>query len=137
MVRFNYRKQKSKAFGTVYRPMGEILLIYERKVKETFYIDSGADVTLIPRSVGELLGLKIKDDDKIIDLYGIGDAAISAVIKGIKIKIGEHEIPVRIGWALTEKIPLILGRMDIFNRFKILFDEKKKEIMFEWIEKRR
>ena len=77
--------------------MGEILLIYERKIKETFYIDSGADVTLIPRSVGELLGLKIKDDDKIIDLYGIGDAAISAVIKGIKIKISEHEIPVRIG----------------------------------------
>ena len=137
MVRFNYRKQKSKAFGTVYRPMAEILLIYERKVKETFYIDSGADITLIPRSVGELLGLKIKDDDKIIDLYGIGDAAISAVIKGIKIKVGEHEIPVHVGWALTEKIPLILGRMDVFNRFKIVFDEKKKEIIFEWINRGR
>lgn len=119
---FYYREQKSKAFGK----------IGDKEIRDTFYIDSGADITLIPRSVGELIGLKI-GNDKIIDLYGISGGNISVIVKKIRIRIGEHEFSIRVAWALTEKVPLILGRKDIFDKFNISFKEKEGIIEFEWV----
>jgi len=37
------------------------------------YIDSGADITVIPRVLGEALGFKA-EDSKITELTGIGNA---------------------------------------------------------------
>ena len=47
---------------------------------EWMYVDSGADITLIPRSVGDLLGF--------------------------------------------EMIPPLLGRMDVFNKFDVIFNDE-------------
>jgi len=129
-IEFRYRKQKSKVFGEIYRPMAEVALIGEREVRETFYIDSGADVTLIPRSVGELLGLEFEEKE-IIDMYGVGKSVISVVIKKIRMRFGEKEIPVRIAWALTEEIPLLLGRVDVFDPFHIIFKQNDGKVVFK------
>ena len=40
------------------------------------------------------------------------------------------QIVVRIAWALIKEVPLPLGRMDAFNKFKITFDEEKESIIF-------
>ena len=31
---------------------------------------------------------------------------------------------------MIEEVPLLLGRMDVFNRFRITFDERNKTIDF-------
>ena len=129
MVRFDFRKEKSKHFGTIYRPVAKVKLFGEVIVKEIFYVDSGADLTIIPRSVGELLGLKLKESE-IIDLYGVGEGALSVVIKKIKMVIVDKKIEARIGWALTEKVPLLLGRLDIFDKFEVIFNQNEGFIDF-------
>jgi hypothetical protein len=37
----------------------------------------------------------------------------------------------RIAWAFVEEVPMLMGRMDIFDKFRIIFDEKKGWIDFE------
>ena len=132
-IEFRYRKQESRIFGEIERPMAEVVLIGKREIREVFFIDSGADLTLIPRSVGELLGLEFKEKE-IVDMYGVGKSVISVVIKGIRMRFGKHEIPARVAWALTEEIPLLLGRVDVFDPFHITFKQNNKKVIFKTIE---
>ena len=111
------------------RPVARIILINGKtQVPEMVYVDSGADVTLIPRSVGELLNFKIEPDDKIEEVKGIGERGIPIVIKKVKIKIGEKLIDARIAWSLVEEVPLLLGRVDIFKLFDVTFEKERKTI---------
>ena len=36
-----------------------------------------------------------------------------------------------IAWALVEEVPILMGRMDIFDKFRIIFDEREEWIDFE------
>jgi len=124
MVRFEFREEKSKHFGSIYRPIAEVRLHGEVVVNELFYIDSGADITIIPRTVGELLGLHLEESE-IIDLYGIGETALSVVVRNMDMEIGDTKFSARIGWSLTERVPLLLGRLDVFDRFEITFKQRE------------
>jgi len=105
-------------------PMANVEIIStERKYSCEMLVDSGADITLIPRSLGEFLGLSF-EGKKILELRGIGEGAIPYVIEKIKIKIGKYEFESRIGISMVEEIPLILGRLDIFDNFNIEFKQK-------------
>ena len=77
MITFRYRKEYSKLFGTVYRPVAEV---YFKDVKGNdmisfMHVDSGADITLLPRKFGENLGLIIEEEE-IQDISGVGGRGI-------------------------------------------------------------
>lgn len=131
-VEFSFKKENSRIFGLIPRPVARIILINgNEQVPEMVYVDSGADVTLIPRSVGELLNFKIEPEDKIVEIKGIGERGIPIVIKKVKIKIGEKLIDARIAWSLIEEVPLLLGRVDIFKLFDITFEKERKTVFVD------
>ncbi len=45
--------------------------------------------------------------------------------------LNEKKLKIRIAWALVEEVPILMGRMDIFNKFRIVFDERNGRIDFE------
>ena len=52
MITFKYQKEKSD-LGVIYRPVANVLLeIEDFKLEIPMYIDSGADVTIIPLKFG-------------------------------------------------------------------------------------
>ncbi len=56
------RKERSKIFGTIYRPVARVKFKFADErvwMPEWMYVDSGADITLMPRSVGDLLGFEM------------------------------------------------------------------------------
>ena len=59
MPTFNYRKMESSLVGTIERPVAEILMESAEGEWIEFhpFIDSGADITIIPYSFGLMLGL--------------------------------------------------------------------------------
>lgn len=80
-MEFPYQKEKSKIFGEIYRPV----INFEIKTKFGWipvlaYIDSGADVTLLPMSFIRALGIKVEEGD-IKEIRGIGEGKISVIIK--------------------------------------------------------
>ncbi len=87
------------------------------------YVDSGADMTLIPKSMGDLLGFTFNDDKK-TEVKGIG-SNIPVVMKRITVQIGEKEIETTVAWSLVEEVPTLLGRKDIFDNFEITFKNNK------------
>ena len=94
-------------------------------------MDSGADISLIPESVGEALGFSTGESD-LREVRSVSGHFIKIAVKNVKICIGRRIFNVRIGWALTEDVPLLLGRLDVFDKFKITFDEKNKTVIFRW-----
>jgi len=132
MITFNYRREKSAITGDILRPVASIEFRSEDGVWIELrpYIDSGADITLIPLTFGRLLGLELKKEE-IKHLRGIGGVGVPVVIKEVDTRINGTEFPVRVAWALEEDLPPLLGRVDIFDRFTITFDQRKEIVMFE------
>ncbi len=131
-IEFAFREEKSNVFGIVFRPVVDLVYISDGKeVEGTAYIDSGADISLIPLALGEDLGLKIEKGDSISEMSGIGKEGVPIVIKTIKLRVGDKIINTRVAWALVEEVPLLLGRIDIFNIFDITFKRNEKTLFSE------
>lgn len=126
-IEFDFREEESRIFGTISRPVTRIILINGNvEFPEHVYVDSGADISLIPKSVGDALGFEINSPNEITEIKGIGERGVPIVIKNVKIKIGDKLFEARIAWALIEEVPLLLGREDVFNLFDIYFKKNKK-----------
>ena len=126
-LEFDFRKEKSGLFGDIFRPVAKVTLIHKNIViPQIFYVDSGADVSLIPRSVGELLLFDSPKIQEIVDIKGIGEKGIPMVLRKVKLILGAFKTDVRIGWALIEDVPLLLGREDFFKYFNVEFVKNKK-----------
>ena len=131
-MQFKYRKEFYKTLGVIYRPVAEVIFINGNKeVRDFPYVDSGADITLIPRSVGELLGFEVGSEE-INEMGGIGGSKVPTILKTLKMRIGEFEFPIKIAWALVEYVPPLLGRVDVFDKFEVRFRQKEKITEFEF-----
>ena len=131
MIVFKYRQEKNGIFGnSIKRPVAEIKLKGKNGwITLNPYIDSGADTTLIPFSIGEFLGLTYKENE-VTKIAGVAGFT-KAVRKKVKASIGEKEFSLTLTWAMTENVPALLGRKDVFDNFKITFNQKEEEVIFE------
>ena len=131
-LEFAFRRERSDLFGFVWRPVARVTVIHRRRrVPQLFYVDSGADVTLIPKSVRDLLGLKLASPRETQQIRGIGEQGIPIVIRRLKLQVGPRIFPARIAWSLLEEVPLLLGRLDCFRLFEITF-RKDLATRFQW-----
>lgn len=132
---FPYWEEKSPIFGTINRPIVKAILNMEADpLIHYFYLDSGADISLLPLSVGEYLGL-VKDEQRSHILKGVGSAPITAQIETIDLKLGPFALKVRFAWAWHEDVPSLLGRIDIFDCFEVTFQPAEKISKLRWLGK--
>jgi len=96
-------------------------------------LDSGSDVTIIPKAIADFLGVKC--DENIVEekCYGFAKdsfkcvrAKIDIVFKGKEERQSErlNDIPVLV--AFVEEEDPVLGCAKIFDNFKITFNGRKK-----------
>lgn len=105
MIIFKYRKQKSSSFGKILRPIADIILEFNgNRIEVPMYIDSGADITLIPFTLGKALGLQEKADE-IRQMKGISGTGIPYVIKIVTMSLNGGTIEARIAWSMIEDVP--------------------------------
>jgi hypothetical protein len=134
MVRYSfpYRKEYSSVIGEIYRPVAVIYL----QAKDgkwrgfTVYVDSGADITLLPRSAcTEGLGYNL-EEGKLGYVGGVTPGRIKIYVHTVAARIGEEKLKARIAFAENDNVPPLLGRTDIFDHFKVCCDFKKRETLF-------
>lgn len=129
MVLHKWRERPSRHFGNVWVPLAQVEL---QGAGETYQslaipIDSGAVVSLLRRSVAELLGLELESERR-IDVGGVGGGKTIAYVHTITTKFADAIIhPVRYAIAETEKVPNLLGRLDVFDHLQIDFDGALQE----------
>lgn len=92
-------------------------------------IDSGADMSVIPKGLAEVLDLDLSKETQ--KAFGVG-GDVQVKNSEMLIKIGkkhekyEFKIPVQV--ILNDDAPIILGRKGFFNKFVIVIDEKEQRV---------
>jgi len=93
------------------------------------YVDSGADISLVPRNFGALLDLDLNKN--LGQIRGIGDAIVPLSLQDVSFKVDDCAVKVKIAVALIDQVPYVLGRYDFFKLFKISFQEYENKIVME------
>jgi len=128
---FKYSAEPSRR-GIVHRPIAHVYLQSKDRTWYLFYpyVDSGADTSLFPKSDATLLKLNLYQGEH-SPIAGIGKIMLPAYIHKVKTKIGQTTINANIAFADSDEVPRLIGRTDIFKRFKITFDEANLQTVFE------
>lgn len=94
------------------------------------FVDSGAGYSIFKASAAEILGLGIEAGKK--EFVKIGDGSFIEVFAfKLPVSIGNHEFEAKIGFSRGLGIGFhIICRTDIFNNFRVCFDETEKAIEF-------
>lgn len=127
---FPYRKEHSSTRGLIWRPVADVHLkrVDGEWLLYFFYIDSGADVTLIPYRLGKFLGLNDVGLPR-TEIQGI-NGHVAVIMTELTMRIGEQEFCAPVAWSQIEEVPLLLGRDGVFDTFEITFRQDNHRVIF-------
>ncbi len=101
------------------------------KLETDILVDSGADATFLPYTVGVEIGLTKNKGDIVKTAFGVG-SQIEYLEKAIDIEIDSKTIEIPVCWCLNLVIDdLLLGREGIYERYRVVFDQQREEVSFE------
>lgn len=126
-VSFPYESKKSTIFKKVKRPIAAVDFWSSRFKKWISYsmiVDTGADYTILPFSDAVDLGVDLEKDCLSLETRGIGGTeTVHFLKKKIKIRIGNFERDIPVGFLSRDDIPELLGRQECLDSFSVLFSK--------------
>lgn len=84
-------------------------------------VDTGADYTLLPRFMASELGVDLERDCRIFNTYGIGGTEKVYFLPKIKVKLGNWERLIPVGFLERDEIPPLMGRHLFMETFETVF----------------
>jgi predicted aspartyl protease len=131
---FKCTEKESGIFGKVKRPLIQLEVktcMSEWLALREVLADTGADISIFPREIGEQIVENITNG-KMIEIKGIVPfARVIAFIHTLTIKINGKEFTAPVAIAESNDVPPILGRVDGLNLFNSLF-AKGEELKLQW-----
>ena len=126
-MKFPYLKLRGKV-----APILPIELKGKEWISYDAYVDSGAGYSVFHSDVADDLEIRLEDGEKAYVTVGDGSQIIVYLHK-IIVRFSGEEFEAMIGFSRHLGIGFnIIGRLDIFDRFKICFDELEKNVEFYW-----
>jgi predicted aspartyl protease len=117
-------------FGLIVDPK---ILIEARTLKgyrgHHFLVDTGADLSVAPRSAAEEVGLD-RDSLPTIEVTGVGRRRVTAKLGTLPIRIDQIDLSVRCLFMDQREAPYILGCADVLDRFASTIDAGRNRILF-------
>lgn len=111
-------------------PIVPIKLKGKEWVSYDAYVDSGAGYSIFHSDVADDLEIKLEDGEKVYITVGDGSQII-VYLQKIPVRIADQEFKAILGFSRRLGIGFnIIGRLDIFDRFKICFDESERTVEF-------
>ena len=123
-VSFPFRAESSRLFGVVRRPIAQVSFWSAARniwIIYTMIVDTGADYTLLPLSAIEDLKLDLEKETRKDKTFGVGGSETVYLVKKYKIKIGERELIIPVGFLARDDIPPLLGRQECLDKFDLRF----------------
>lgn len=132
-LKFPYGIKYSPEYGSI--PTIKLLLHVispEGLAPFIFLFDTGADVSSLPVSAAEKLGI---DLDKCPEesMTGYEGTTVLVYRSNIRVRFNKIILTIPCVFNPNEEVPILLGRAGILNKFNILLNGKKKELTFEEI----
>ena len=98
------------------------------------YVDSGAFYTVMHAQFAVEAGLAFKQGRKV--LVQVGDGSLIPVyLHKVRMQIGGKQFVATVGF--SERLGVrfnLLGRLDVFEHFKVCFHEKRKVVSFQAVD---
>ncbi|MCL4378804.1 MAG: hypothetical protein M1409_10610 [Actinobacteria bacterium] len=113
-------------------PMGKLIISKTPLLRvgfKEFYlnclIDTGAVISVMRSSYGELLGLEIKKGEPFV-MKGIDDINLPSYIHEIDFLIDKYKLKLRVAFSESFKFPFgLIGREGFFDYFNVDFHQKE------------
>jgi len=125
-VEFNYARHRIRYVPLI--PIG--LKSKDEWVEVWAYVDSGAFYTIFDDKVAELLGIELYKGRKMLAVVGDG-SFIPFYLHKLQIRLGEDEFAMEVGFSSKLGVGFNLLGMNLFDRYKVTFDNKAKKVIFE------
>jgi len=124
VLKFPFRTERFSILGTVHRPVAQVFFWSKRNKKWTevwMIVDTGADYTLLPRYLADDLRVNLETECKIFNTYGVGGGERVYFLPKMKVKLGEWERRIPVGFLERNEIPPLMGRQLFLETFETLF----------------
>lgn len=128
-IEFSLRKVKTD-FALIVDPTIPVeLLTLNGFTPFDFLLDTGADATLLPRSMAKILGINLRELPK-ERMFGIESAGGVQAYRGkVTFRIAKHIFSATAFFSASDACPLILGRADFFDHFSVTFDNRHSKLI--------
>jgi len=127
---FPYKHVRSDVFGEVLIPVAKIFLYGIEEISVDVVVDSGAVISIFPRSLCDLLGLVFEDGGRASVRSATGEE-VHVRIHKLRIGIGDFSFDARVAFSEVENIPYVLGRLDVFDEVEIRFERAGTSFVIE------
>ncbi len=92
-------------------------------------VDSGAAISALPKSDAGMFGVDAEKGAPML-ISGVGGIAVKGWQQNIEVRLGTKLIDLPIVFLDDDLAPRILGRLGVFSRFTMIFEEAKKRSAF-------
>lgn len=124
VLTFPFRKEKSAILGIVHRPIAKVLFWSKKAhhwVATRMIVDTGADYSLLPRFMADKLGVNLETECKLFTTFGIGGGERVYFLPKAKVKLGQWERTIPVGFLERNEIPPLMGRQLFLETFETVF----------------
>jgi predicted aspartyl protease len=131
---FRYRQISRPGLPPSVCPVIPVILTHKESIEVSALLDSGADFCAIPQGVAEILGVGLSGKrEKIRGIGGEAETIQTRITITIERGHERYSVPTDFKVVLGHEsdFPVILGRKDFFERFKITFDEKERKVVLK------
>lgn len=135
---FKWQRRATTYFGDVWVPFAHVDLgdAHGRFRSFALQVDSGAVVSLLRRSAGELLGLHVESGRR-VQLGSVGGGIAGAYVHVLPTRFDENLVlPVEFAIADSETVPNLLGRRNVFDDLQVDFDAtlQRTALVPKWLD---
>lgn len=131
-MKFSYTEKESRIFGRILKPLIYIEIFSEKHGLwcgiDDVVVDTGADITLISRSIGKGLVNDIFTGTK-ASIKGVTPYELDVYIHDLRLKVVGKEFNTKVAVANSEEVPILLGRFEALDLFKAEFIKGKEFVL--------
>jgi len=120
---FPYRRVHSNLFGRVSIPVAKIFLRGREEIAVDAIVDSGAVISIFPKSLSDLLKLSFAEGKK-GEVRTASGEVIGIRVHRVRMRIGDYDFTARVAFSENENIPYVLGRLDIIDKVEIRLERE-------------
>jgi hypothetical protein len=125
-IEFKYARHRRRDIPLI--PVG---LRTTGKWKEIWaYVDSGSFYCIFDDKVAEILDIEVTAGEKVLAVVGDG-SFIPIYLHTVGVRVGGDEFGMKIGFSPKLGVGFNLLGMDIFDRYRVTFDNREKKVIFE------
>lgn len=115
-----------------WQPKYQVTLKATNSKQVNILVDSGADISLISRQLGESLGLQTSPEELILEGETVG-GSVRYLLRNLEIDIDSHQFTAPFAWLQSDNCEeILLGREVVFDIFDIEFKQAEEKIIFKF-----